>query len=395
MRRRRPAANSIVADRSRLHDRARQRLVKGMTVLNRSVSSTGTFAGLCWRLVLAAALLCAALAVPASAQTGPSISVGGGLRTSFVHTAPEDADSTDAFALDDIRLYVNGSVNPHIKVMFNTDYRGSTNEVNVLDAVGRFEFSPKVNLWVGRFLPPSDRANLYGPFYAHHWATFTDGVQDGYPFIYQGRDNGIMYWGQFGIVKLSGGVFDGLSATGDDTVLSAGRVQVDFWDAEGGYYLNGTYYGDKNLLAIGAAGQVQGSDKTAGNIDFLLERKIGEKGSGGAFSIEAEWARYHNLGGYPPPTAGADYGLLDGGYVLGSYLFPKPAGAGKFELLGKFAKARYQEGLITDDNQKTSEFNLNYVIKQFDARIMFFYLDTRYDLGPDSKKFGVGFQLQM
>ena len=42
------------------------------------------------------------------------------------------------------------------------------------------------------------------------------------------------------------------------TVLGAGRVQVDFWDPEGGYYLNGTYYGDKNLLAIGAAGSGAG-----------------------------------------------------------------------------------------------------------------------------------------
>ena len=39
-----------------------------------------------------------------------------------------------------------------------------------------------------------------------------------------------MYWGQFGKVKVSGGAFDGASATGDDDVLGAGRVQVDFWD---------------------------------------------------------------------------------------------------------------------------------------------------------------------
>jgi hypothetical protein len=370
-----------------------ERDVKGTIVLNRRTSQTGAGARFAWISVCAAVWISCATTAPASAQTAaPPITIGGGLRTSFVHTAPDEADSSDAFQLDDIRLYVNGTVTPFIKVMFNTDYSSITNEVNVLDAVGRFEFSNKVNFWVGRFLPPSDRANLYGPFYAHHWAVFVDGVQDGYPFIYQGRDNGIAYWGQFGKVKLSGGIFDGTSATGDDTVLSAGRAQVDFWDAEGGYYLNGTYYGDKNLLAIGAAGQVQGSDKTAGSVDFLLERKLG---SAGAVSVEAEWARYHNLGGYPSPTPNGGYSLLDGGYVLGSYLFPKPAGPGKFELLGKFARSKYQEGVITDDVQKTSEFDFNYVIKQFDARIMFFYLDTRFDLAPDSKKVGVGFQLQM
>ena len=147
-----------------------------------------------------------------------------------------------------------------------TTWRSSTRSA-------QFEFSPKFNIWFGRFLPPSDRANLYGPYYAHHWAVFTDGVQDGYPFIFQGRDNGAVYWGQFGKVKLSAGAFDGASATGDDTLLGAGRIQVDFWDPEPGYYLNGTFYGDKNILAIGGAGQVQGSDKSAYNVDFLLENE--------------------------------------------------------------------------------------------------------------------------
>ena len=52
-----------------------------------------------------------------------------------------------------------------------------------------------------------------------------------------GRDNGAMYWGQFGKVKVSGGMFDGQSATGNDKVLFAGRVQVDLWDAEDGWPL--------------------------------------------------------------------------------------------------------------------------------------------------------------
>ncbi len=51
--------------------------------------------------------------------------------------------------------------------------------------------TPEFNIWFGRFLPPSDRANLYGPFYAHEWAVYTDGIQDGYPFVFQGRDNGV------------------------------------------------------------------------------------------------------------------------------------------------------------------------------------------------------------
>ena len=59
----------------------------------------------------------------------------------------------------------------------------------------------------------------------------------------------------------------------------AGRLQIDFWDPENGYYLNGTYYGDKNLLAIAVATQVQadrtGTAKpTATTVDFLFEKKV-------------------------------------------------------------------------------------------------------------------------
>lgn len=326
----------------------------------------------------------------AQEQAVPPVVVGGGLRTSFVHTEPDGADSTDAFALDSARLYLSGPVTGTIKFMLNTEYNGATNDVGILDAVARLEFSDRFNLWVGRFLPPSDRANLYGPYYAHHWAVYTDGVQDGYPFVFQGRNNGAAYWGQFGKVKLSAGVFDGESATGDDTLLSAGRVQIDVWDPEPGYYQNATFYGDKNILAFGAAGQVQGGDKSAYNVDFLLERKVG----GGAVSVEAEWAKYDRLGGYD-----ARYGTDDGGYVLAAYLFPQVVGEGRFEVLGKYGQARFRRGttpLDADYDQKTTEFNLNFVLRQFNARVMMFFKDTRFDaVRTDFMQVGVGLQIQM
>jgi hypothetical protein len=92
-------------------------------------------------------------------------------------------------------------------------------------------------------------------------------------------------------VKASVGAFDGGSATKSNSLIWAGRVQIDFWDPESGYYLNGTYYGDKNLLALGGASQVQ-SGKTATTVDFLMERKVLH---GGAFTVESEYARYNGL----------------------------------------------------------------------------------------------------
>ena len=279
--------------------------------------------------------------------------------------------------------------------MFNTDYSSGTNTMQILDAVAQFHVSPKANVWFGRFLPPSDRANLYGPFYANEWSVYTDGIQDGYPFVFQGRDNGAMYWGDFkagsATIKVAAGAFDGGSATASNSLIWASRVQIDFWDPENGYYQNGTYYGDKNLLALAGATEVQ-SGKTASTVDFLMERKVH---GGGAFTIESEYARYNGLGGYE-----ANYIKSEGAYALASVLIPKAVGMGKFELLGKYAVAEFTDGSTGQPTpsyrQNTAEVNLNYIIKQFDARVMSFYRDTRFNsVKSNSWQAGIGLQLQI
>ncbi len=339
-------------------------------------------------------------ASPLWAQTDtfePTLTVGGGIQTSYQHTEPNVGTDVDNFELNHARLYFGGDITKYISVMFNTDYTSSTDDLNILDAVGQFHFSPKLNIWFGRFLPPSDRANLYGPFYAHEWDVYTDGIQDGYPFVYQGRDNGAMYWGDFkgGIakVKVAVGAFDGASVGGGTStspLIWAGRVQVDFWDPENGYYLNGTYYGDKNLLAIAGASEVQ-SGKTASTVDFLMEKKVP---GGGAFTIESEYSRYNGLGGY-----NSAYGKSQGAYGLASFLIPKEVGFGKFELLGKYAIAQFTDGVGKVNpayRQNTTEVNFNYIIKQFDARVMSFYKDTRFNdaVTKNNWQVGVGLQLQ-
>ena len=158
-----------------------------------------------------------------------------------------------------------------------------------------------------------------------------------------------------------------------------------------GYYLNGTYYGDKNLLALGGATEVQ-DGHTATTVDFLLDKKLG---NGGAFSIESEYSNYNRLGGY-----NGAYAKSQGAYGLGSYMFPKTVAmgkiTGKFEILGKFAEAKFTHGSGVDYNQKTTEVNFNYVIKQFKARVMTFYEDTRFDkVRPNFWQAGIGLQIQM
>ena len=170
--------------------------------------------------------------VPRVGAQEPKVNLGAGLRTSFAYDKVAGATGVNSFALNDARIYISGAATENFSFMFNTDYSSTTNEINVLDAVGQFSASPKFNIWAGRFLPPSDRANLNGPFYAHHWAVYTDGIQNGHPFVFQGRDNGVAYWGDFNKIKISAGAFDGGSLpTGSTEVLGAARIQINFWDA--------------------------------------------------------------------------------------------------------------------------------------------------------------------
>jgi hypothetical protein len=262
-----------------------------------------------------------------------------------------------------------------------------SNKVQIMDAVARFEYSDYLNIWAGRFLPPSDRANLYGPFYANQWNVYNDGVQDGYASVAVGRDNGVAYWGQFGMVKLSAGAFDVPSTTGRSSTVTAARAQIDLWDPEGGYYLNGTYYGEKDLLALGVAGQ-NADGNNSYSVDFLLEKKL----PAGVVTVEAEYARYEGgFGGYSPLA------LNDNGYyVLASYLFPQVIGVGKFQVLGKYSHAKYTDPIT--DIEKTYDAELNYIIKEFNARISLHYLDVKFDnhiVGADYKSYGIGLQVQM
>ena len=164
------------------------------------------------RLITAAAGLGIA-ALPIAPALAGDVTVGGGLRTSFVSTDLDgdfdedgDDDSFSDFAVNSARLYISGKATDNISFMFNTEYNSDDEEIRVIDAVAQFSFAGgKHNIWAGRFLPPSDRANLYGPYYASNWAVYQDGVQDGYPFETEGRDDGVMYWGQFGKVKASFG----------------------------------------------------------------------------------------------------------------------------------------------------------------------------------------------
>src|SRR6185295_15230520 len=170
---------------------------------------------------ISAQLLCAsvfATALPAfgaaefKLSDEASVTAGIGLRTSFSKTedgAPNGTSTSNDFVIDNARLFFSGNYGKVIKGTFNTDYNSTTDSVVVMDAYVGLEFNDYFNVWLGRFLPPNDRANGYGPFYA---LPFTYPViASNYPFRENGRDNGVAIWGKAfnGKFVWAGGAFEG------------------------------------------------------------------------------------------------------------------------------------------------------------------------------------------
>jgi len=340
----------------------------------------------------------------ATVNIGPdqSVSVGFGMRTSYSsveHGAPDGSHSSD-FNLDSARIYLGASLNQQIKGMFSTEWDGD--KVRVLDAAGQFAFSPELNVWAGRLLSPSDRANMAGPYYSlggGYWA----GVASRYGYnggIFRGRDDGAVVWGNLldGKLGYSFGAFEGhtfgigsltqneAKAAGikaSDSLMYAGRVQYDFWDAEPGYYGTGNYLGAKDILAIGfaARGQKDGvltpaavGDYRSWNVDFLLEKRLA---GAGAVSLEAAWYDY-DTDNVVKSEQGKAW-LAGVGYIINSV-----------QPFVRYQKFSADTGIDT----RQGDVGVNYILSGYNAQLAALYSRTKVTNAPDQSKFAVTLQLQ-
>ena len=265
-------------------------------------------------------------ASPLWAQTfDPTLTVGAGIQASYQHTEPDSGTSVDQFQLNHLRLYFSGDITNYLSAMVNTEYNSSTNNMACWT---RWENStPRPCSTSGS--AASSRRAIAPTCTARSTPTscqvYTDGIQDGYPFISQGRDNGAAYWGDFkaGTVKmkLSAGAFDGASADGISQ-HHLGRPRPVRFLGSGERLLP-----ERHLLRRQKPAGHRRGDRGAGLQDGHHGRlPDGEEEcmNGGAFTVESEYSRYNRLGGY-----NGNYGKSEGGYGLVSLLFPKVIGVGK------------------------------------------------------------------
>lgn len=359
--------------------------------------------------LIGAAVLAATGMTASHAQAGATITFGedksitagfGFISTySNVEDAGADGGRSNDFNLFSSRLYLSGSFNKYIKGMLNTEKSGSggqgitnaNSNVEVIDANVQLQVTPEVAIWAGRFLPPSDRANMAGPYYssgggAGYWGSIAS--RYGFNGGVIGRDDGVavvssllddhlaISFGAFegaNIFRFSGiGALPETTAGVSDRPMYAGRVQYAFWDSEPGYYGTGNYFGAKDVLSVGLSGKQKKDgavasaasigDYTNYSIDFLLEKKnVGP----GTASLEAAYYDYDTDGVFRSEQGNAYY-------VSTGYLFNQQVGWGKF-----MPFARYQS-FDADNNVKTARMDLgvNYVIAPYNAIISAEYQQT-------------------
>jgi Phosphate-selective porin O and P len=336
-----------------------------------------------------------------------TFNAGLGVRLSYTradNAAPDGISKSNDFNVENARLFLGGSYGKIVKATFNTERTSGSaasggDRVRVMDAIAQFEFMPEFNFWLGRMLPPSDRANLYGPFYAVPWSF--PGVVSNYPNLAVGRDNGALVWGKTfqGKLVYSAGVFEGhnkaagLSAE-KDKPLYAARVAYNFWDPEPApaYYTGGWYGGSNDILTVGLSGNSQkdgvGTAAAPGELkvwsaDLLVEKKL----AAGVPTFEAAYYKYKvgavDCGSGEPgapacPTGDNIGGQVDGkAYLLGgAFLFPQAVGMGQFQ---PFARLQRYKRSLSGTTAKSTDLGVNYLIKGPNARVTLMYTKTHDD----------------
>lgn len=334
------------------------------------------------------------------------ISVGFGLRGAYrtVEDAANDGGRSNDFDLDSARLYVSGSLNKYIKGMFNSEKSGGNDSFQIIDAAGIFQFTPDVAIWAGRFLSPSSRANMAGPYYTlgggywqdisarYGWNGGTIGRDDGVALVATAFDQRLAYsFGAFEADKIF--FFSGVgdvtnNPNQDDDLMYAGRLQYSFWDTEPGYYGTGNYLGAKDIFTIGVAYRQKGDgaasaiavgDYSQLAVDLLIEKKL----AAGAISFEAAYFDYDTDKVFLSEEGDA--------YSAGlGFIFNEKVGWGQFQPFVRYQSFDADTGIKT----KRTDLGLNYIIDGYNAQVGVTYSNLEVTNLSDSDSFVVSMQLQ-
>lgn len=364
---------------------------------------------------IAIALLAFAVGGPANAQEGTpvtyddgslrlnkdvSIRIGGLLQPSLelqqdLPTAAQDSSSAynrrwqHQMFIRRMRLLFSGKVTPSFTFFFDFEVatvgritsgvKNMTPSVNLLDAQMAYIASQEFSIMSGLMLIGPTRNGLQGAISLMpvNYGAYTFGANNGSPNgldNYVGRDVAVMARGLFIENRLEYrlSVSDGRSRAnpGGPAPLEALyspfrttlRLQYDFWDKQtpdlfggiGYYYYTGTYFGKKDVLALGGGVDLQGNYSSFA-ADLFLDHPMGE-GDGLTVSL--------------------GYQMLDGGYPDGSEI---SNGVARADAIARLVPK--QNVLFAEAGYYVKSLNLQPVAK-FESRMVTSKIPYAFGLSP-------------
>jgi hypothetical protein len=267
-------------------------------------------------------------------------------------------DNFTDFQLRRARIRLLGKINPKISMFLQTEFgddvAGGGGDVRLIDGWVSYKFDPWAQVFAGMHMAPSSRQattgsgglmtmdrpgnntkNLsWGTRALRNFSTATvPATASG--LIGQARDSvrdtGATLFGSGSLsdtthLKYYVGLYDGVQVlrNGDRNLRMTTRAQVNFGDAEAGYFNTSTYLGKKKTLALGVSydtqDQVQGDitgygDYTYFSVDAFLEQPMGD----GTLTLEAAFSDL-DLDGFNDNALRSEG---DGYYVQAGYYMNK------------------------------------------------------------------------
>lgn len=328
----------------------------------------------------------------------PTFTIGAGMRTGLRYTLSGPAEGE--LRLDDglvdqahIRPFMAGQLLPEVGyfVQFEVGTPNGLGNFAILDAIAQLKFLDELQVWVGQHIPANDRNNMNGPFFGNGW-NFAIAVEE-YPFDVGARDRGATVWGLIsgGLLKYHLSVVDLQPGQQAENARVAGRLTLHLLEPEDFYYNSGTYFGTKDVLALGAVFHSQkgvdvppSTDPTAPppnqdndlfgySFDLLFEKNLEKAGT---FTAEGGYWNYEGSGnGYIVNQGTVDQGLGVAGPYPGtaymgvvSWLTPDKIGPGQIQPNFRVQYAKWEP-----ETRLVFDAGLAYVVDGFNHKYHFNY----------------------